>query len=856
MRPYTIVALTCLISSCFLACEFTTIPQPTNGATLIHEGEEEGNQDKRLKWINQMHRTADHTSWTQLEYQNQLTRIAQKGEINFRSDCNAVSIANDKLRGTWMERGSLNLAGSVLDTEYDPIKDEIWLISAGGTLWRGKRDGSHWTPVNQDLIFSAGLLVLISNRPHTRMLALINKVPHYSDDEGLSWTMAQGAPVRNDFWGGAENVVVLGDNSPTIFLLGKPDYWSKLGLYVSSDAGLSYQKIRSFETHLFEKIHLSNPHHSQSVFLIDNSGNEAHFFEYTPHSGVFTPLEMERSFSFGEVKVNLSGWATADSLRLYSYRRNQGGDMGVFLSTDKAKTWIFQGKLPKTPWEVGMYVSPTNPNVLFMGEVDCYRSLNGGKEWTRVNRWSEYYDDMEHKLHADIMHFKAFKTLAENDFLLISHHGGLTISYDDLATQQNISLSGLNVSQYYTVVTDPLDPNFVYAGSQDQGFQRSATFEDEAVEIEQFEQVISGDYAHLTFSKKGESLWAVYPDGWITYYDDPQQQGYHLSYQLEEDNRSELWLPPIMSSPNSEEDAVYMAGGNIVGDGGSYLIKLRADGNRIHATAGDFNFKQASGGGEISAMASAPSHPDYWYVATSNGRFFYSQDAGATWSQSLNFVVQGQYFFGQAIYVSRFDPNKVYLAGSGYDNPAVFVSTDGGGNFTPLLHNLPPTLVLGLTADPAEQFLFAATETGPFVYVVEDARWYPLLGDCSPTQTYWSVEYVAALHIARFGTHGRGIWDFVIDPTVATDGREDKVLGLNIKVYPNPITDWLKVETNSISAKPIRMKLFGANGQFLQQYLLEQPTTSLDLGRFPGGVYWLQFEQNGETLSKQIVITH
>ena len=38
-----------------------------------------------------------------------------------------------------------------------------------------------------------------------------------------------------------------------------------------------------------------------------------------------------------------------------------------------------------------------------------------------------------------------------------------------------------------------------------------------------------------------------------------------------------------------------------------------------------------------------------------------------------------------------------------------------------------------------------------------------ILGVSAPDQTYWSVEYIDEINTARFGTYGRGIWDFVID---------------------------------------------------------------------------------------------
>ena len=37
------------------------------------------------------------------------------------------------------------------------------------------------------------------------------------------------------------------------------------------------------------------------------------------------------------------------------------------------------------------------------------------------------------------------------------------------------------------------------------------------------------------------------------------------------------------------------------------------------------------------------------------------------------------------------------------------------------------------------------------------------MGVSAPDQTYWSVEYIPELLTARFGTYGRGIWDFKMD---------------------------------------------------------------------------------------------
>ncbi|MBT5077997.1 MAG: hypothetical protein HOM61_03720, partial [Candidatus Marinimicrobia bacterium] len=51
----------------------------------------------------------------------------------------------------------------------------------------------------------------------------------------------------------------------------------------------------------------------------------------------------------------------------------------------------------------------------------------------------------------------------------------------------------------------------------------------------------------------------------------------------------------------------------------------------------------------------------------------------------------------------------------------------------------------------------------PYVYDVYEEEWFDLAGLAAPDQTYWTVDYVPTLQTARFGTYGRGIWDFVLD---------------------------------------------------------------------------------------------
>ncbi len=43
-----------------------------------------------------------------------------------------------------------------------------------------------------------------------------------------------------------------------------------------------------------------------------------------------------------------------------------------------------------------------------MGGVHCLRSIDGGGSFQRFNDWWDYYNDVEVKLHADMMYFQEY----------------------------------------------------------------------------------------------------------------------------------------------------------------------------------------------------------------------------------------------------------------------------------------------------------------------------------------------------------------------------------------------------------------------------------------------------------------
>lgn len=221
-----------------------------------------------------------------------------------------------------------------------------------------------------------------------------------------------------------------------------------------------------------------------------------------------------------------------------------------------------------------------------------------------------------------------------------------------------------------------------------------------------------------------------------------------------------LWIAPLMEHPEFSNRAI-LGGGGI--NGGNHLVELSVDlsvqGNQITYNENDYNFS-----GTVSAMGYSPIDSSYRYVLTENGKFYYSSDSGENWEQNLSFTGPGgHYFYGSTIWASSQELGKVFIGGSGYSNSPVFVSDNHGQTFIELNNGLPNTLVFQLAGTPDDALIFAATEIGPYVYSENENEWFLLSGLSAPDQTYWSVDFIPEINTARFGTYGRGIWDFVID---------------------------------------------------------------------------------------------
>lgn len=710
-------------------------------------------KNDRKEYMKQMHRSHPDTDWEALDRQTrkdksekvrqELESRLQNGELN-HSGLNRVSTANRNVTGEWNERGSNNLAGRIRTAEVDFQNGFIYCASSGGNIWRGSIDGENWESMNDYMqVKGISFLRLIDAGGISRLMIGSNDAFYYSDSDGLILNPATGLENVSSI----KRYALLGTD---VYALVKEwdneDNRNETKLYKSIDFGVSFQHFVSFDSHNgFNPIEMpdhfdlwADRYFGGDIYIVNDNS-----FYRIAH-GVVELISTFDSNSSGEVL--LTGGMGLNSPFFYVLYGSE-----IYFSSNGGSTWVNRGESPSSWWFMvnSFGSSNINSDVVAIGGIEAFRSTNSGNNWQVINDWWAYYDDPVNDLHADIPEIRFFLDEEFNEITLISTDGGIYMLDANLNNANNLSLNGLGVSQYYSTYTKRSFPYNIYAGSQDQGFQRSNNPGEGVLD---FVQSISGDYGHLCSGNEGESIWTNYP-GITTYFPDPLTSG-HISLDFPGDGH--MWLAPLIADPQ-QSNVAYLGGGTVTS--GNHIIKLTASSWAI-----DYEQLDQSFSGTISAMAISPINYNYRYVLTESGKFYHSADAGDSWQMTNNFTGPSpQYFYGSTIEPSPVELGIVYIGGSGYSNSPVYQSSNHGVSFQSMNAGLPNTLVFQLATSDGGELLFAATEVGPYVYDVYDEEWFDLAGVFAPDQTYWAVDFVPALQTARFATYGRGIWDFILD---------------------------------------------------------------------------------------------
>ena len=328
--------------------------------------------------------------------------------------------------------------------------------------------------------------------------------------------------------------------------------------------------------------------------------------------------------------------------------------------------------------------------------------------------------------------------------------------------------TGLDLTQYTSIATDPLTPagfatRRFWGGTQDNGTQRKS------VNSQTWFDVAGGDggqvlvdptnpnFVYGTYYGIASSLFR-FSDGGAAFYSNQ-----FIQNGIDPTDRSDFYVPWVMNQNNTNQLFV-----------GSYRV-YRTNDAQVSATWTPISPDLTTGctgtapnGARTCAVSAiGVGGGTAVYAGTLDGNLWVSPDAqtaaSPTWVQidaKKNKLPNRPI---AAFAVDRSNSRIAYVAYNGYDEatpkqPGHIFKTVDGQSWSDVSGDLPDVPVNSLVLDPSyPNTLYAGTDVGAFVTYNGGAHW-SLLGTGLPTVAVWQLDLDTLHRTLAAGTHGRGAY--------------------------------------------------------------------------------------------------
>lgn len=217
-----------------------------------------------------------------------------------------------------------------------------------------------------------------------------------------------------------------------------------------------------------------------------------------------------------------------------------------------------------------------------------------------------------------------------------------------------------------------------------------------------------------------------------------------------------------------------------------------------------------------------------------------NDDAGSC--STLNTVSMSGLTVGNIYYI------RIYTIGS------------GGGQFAVTGSNIGSTLPLSLISFSGSKQINdallqwkTANEINVSHFEVQrsnDGQTFTSLGNVAAGSSFYSFtdantfssRTMAFYRLKSIDTDGRFTYSNII--------KLSKLAGAALTVYPNPVNDVLTISGLNQNGIVI---LYSAEGKLLHQQTVSAQTMTMDMSKYAKGIYWLQYQYNGETVNQKII---
>jgi photosystem II stability/assembly factor-like uncharacterized protein len=777
-----------------------------------------------------------------LEYFLQ-NRVNQNGKFDVKSDRVVdyhkiqAEINQNKSLGTagkWIQLGPFGPAagsgsGRINTIDFHPTNANIILVGApAGGIWRSTDGGNSWTTNTDDLASigisdikfapSNGNIVYAATGDRDGGDTYTHGILK-STDGGIHWTVTNwNYPYYNRRQ--TYRLLVHPTNPDIVFAS------TNLGFFKTTDGGQTWTRKR---VGVYKDIEFK-PNDPNTIYIASSST----VAKSTNGGDSFTNLSFSPATSLSRIELAVTA-ADPEYLYILGGKSSDNGFGGIYLSTDAGSTITTKATSPnllgwsstgndqggQAWYDLALEVSPYNKNIVFVGGVNIWRSVNAGQSWSISGHWT---GSGAPYVHADCHMIKY--SPHNSTTVWACTDGGLSKSPAN-GSQWTEKNNQLSVAQMYRLGASKTLSSKIMTGWQDNGSNLMTSSWNKVLGGDGMECIVSSDNNNILFGS--------------LYYGEIRRSlnnGNNWSSITNSITEEGAWVTPYIQDE---------ANANILYAGFVNVWKTTNKGNSWTKIS-SFSSNQ-----KINALASAPSNSQIIWAANSS-TLYKTTDGGQNWSiingysgsQSINYIA-----------INANNPDKVWICFSGFSSGnKVAYTSDGGSTWTDISGNLPNYPVNTIVNDKNSNSdgIYVGTDIGVYYRDNNLGNWVPFMKDL-PNVIVKELEIFYPENKIRAATFGRGLWESVL-----YDLANDIDFGLNynkksLNIYPNPAKDVIYINFSNFANDKIQISVYDVFGKYIfKKTVLNKNKFSLNTSQYAKGMYFIEINSNSyHTVNKVII---
>jgi photosystem II stability/assembly factor-like uncharacterized protein len=685
--------------------------------------------------------------------------------------------------------GPAVFSGRVIAFAVDPAnKSTYYVASASGGVWKTTNAGTTYDPIFDDQgSFSIGAIALDPKDPNIVWVGTgeLNSQRSVSYGDGLYKSEDAGKTWKKVGLEKSEHIariIIDPRDSNVVYVAAQGPLWGPggdRGLYKTMDGGKTWTNL----IHISENTGVTdiaqdptNPdvlyaatyQRRRHVWTLIDGGPESALYKSNDAGTTWNKLKNGLpTVDLGRIGIAIS---PVDNNVIYASVEAADGKGGIFRSRDRGASWEKRNPYDSTAMYYAQVIAdPKNVDRIYVMGFAIMVSDDGGKTVKPLPTKSKHVDN--HAIWIDPDNTRHY---------LVGCDGGVYESWDRAETWN--FKANLPVMQFYDVAVDNSEPfYYVYGGTQDNQSMGgpSRTRSSSGIINTDWFMTAGGDgFRSQVDPVDPNTVYAESQNGGLMRFDRATGNFVGIQPQDPKDGPPNRWNwdSPIYVSAHVHT-RLYFAANRIYrsedrGDSWKLIspdLSRQIDRNSLPVMGKvwgpDAVAKNASTEfyGNIVAFAESPKDENLLFAGTDDGLIHVTHDGGANWSKVEHFQGVPDNTYVSRLIASHYDVNTVYAAFDNHKNsdfkPYLLKSTDGGKTWTSITANLSERgQVMAIAEDPVDRnLLFAGTEFGVFFTPNGGGKWVQLKGDM-PTIAVHDAVIQAREGDLALATFGRGFY--------------------------------------------------------------------------------------------------